>query len=150
MRINLTLYIKLLVNKPQNLTFPCKIHFGQKQNETFANETVRIARAISCETTAVAQTSACRHWHRRGFSRPCSTAVTLVHQGRWATGGQLNSGHLLLQDDQTDGYVSACWTSAAQLQPTALCFHTNAHSWSLLGTTNVQGRAGYSSGRRMR
>ena len=41
----------------------------------FANETVRIARAISCETTVVAQTSACRHWHRRGFSRPCSTAA---------------------------------------------------------------------------
>ena len=76
--------------------------------------------------------------------------LTLVHQGRWATGGQLNSGHLLLQDDQTDRYISACWTSAAQLQPTASCFHTNAHSRLLLGATNVQSRAGYSSGRRMR
>ena len=28
--------------------------------------------------------------------------LTLVPQGRWATGGQLNSGHLLLRDDQTD------------------------------------------------
>ena len=27
--------IKLLVNKPRNLTFPRKFHFGQKQNETF-------------------------------------------------------------------------------------------------------------------
>ena len=76
--------------------------------------------------------------------------LTLVHQGRWATGGQLNSGHLLLQDDQTDRYISACWTSAAQFQPTTSCFHTNAHSLTLLGATNVQGRAGYSSGRRMR
>ena len=46
--------------------------------------------------------------------------LTLVHQGRWATGGQLNSGHLLLQDDQTDRYISACWTSAAQLQPNGI------------------------------
>ena len=67
--------------------------------------------------------------------------LTLVHQGRWTTGGQLNSGHLLLQDDQTDRYISACWTSAAQFQPTASCSHTytNAHSLSLLGATNVQG-----------
>ena len=34
--------------------------------------------------------------------------LTIVHQGYWATCGQLNSGHLLLQDDQTDRYISAC------------------------------------------
>ena len=39
--------------------------------------------------------------------------LTLVPQSRWATGGQLNSGHLLLHDDQTDRYISACWTPAA-------------------------------------
>ena len=43
---------------------------------------------ISCETTAVAQTGACRHWHRRGFSRPCSPAANLCSPGplvhRWS------------------------------------------------------------------
>ena len=34
--------------------------------------------------------------------------LIFVPQGRWVTGGQLDSGHLLLQDDQTDRYNSAC------------------------------------------
>jgi hypothetical protein len=47
----------------------------------FANEQCASREPISCETTAVAQTSVCRHWHRRGFSRPCSTAANPCSPG---------------------------------------------------------------------
>ena len=76
--------------------------------------------------------------------------LIFVPQGRWFTGDQLDSGHLLLQDDETDRYISVCWASAAQFQPTASHVYTIDHSRSLLGTSNVQGRADHSSGRRMR
>ena len=76
--------------------------------------------------------------------------LIFVPQGRWVTDEQLDSGHLTLKDDETDRYISACWASAAQFQPTASHVYTIAHSRSLLGTTNVQGRAGHPSGRRMR
>ena len=65
--------------------------------------------------------------------------LIVVPQGRWATSEQLDSGHLILKDDETDRYISACWASAAQFQPTASRVCIIAHSRSLLGTTNVQG-----------
>ena len=76
--------------------------------------------------------------------------LIFVPQGRWVTGDQLDSGHLLLQDDQTDRYNSACWASAARFQPTVSHFHTIARSRLLLGTSSVQDRDDHSSGRRMR
>ena len=117
--------INLLGYKCGNLTFGPNFILAKNGIRRFANE--------KCDTTAVVQTSAYRRWHRRGFSRVCPIAANPCSPGRWATGGQLNNGHLLLQDDQTVRYVSACWTSAAQFQPTASCSHTNAHSMSLLG-----------------
>ena len=44
-------------------------------------------------------------------------SLIFVPQGRWVTGDQVDSSHLLLQDDETDRYISACWASAAQFQP---------------------------------
>ena len=35
--------------------------------------------------------------------------LIFVPQGRWVTSDQLDSGHLLLQDDETDRYTRACW-----------------------------------------
>ena len=47
-------------------------------------------------------------------------SLIFVPQGRWVTGDLVDSGHLLLQDDETDRYISACWASAAQFQPRQL------------------------------
>lgn len=44
-------------------------------------------------------------------------SLNFVLQGRWVIGDQVDSGHLLLQDDETDRYISACWASAAQSVP---------------------------------
>ena len=50
--------------------------------------------------------------------------LTFVPQGRWVTGDQLDSGHLLLQDDQPDGHIGACRAFAPQLEPTVLYRYT--------------------------
>ena len=39
---------------------------------------------------------------------PARPPLMIVLQGRWVTGNQLDSGHLLLQDDQPDGHIGAC------------------------------------------
>ena len=40
---------------------------------------------------------------------PVRPPLMTVLQGRWVTGSnQLDSGHLLLQDDETDRYISVC------------------------------------------
>ena len=40
---------------------------------------------------------------------PTPLPLIFVPQGRWVTADQLDSGHLLLQDDETDRYTRACW-----------------------------------------
>ena len=73
----------------------------------------------------------------------------VVLQGRWVTGNQLDSGHLLLQDDQPDGHIGACRAFATQLEPTVLYRYTTNYWPRSLDSTNVQNPVDHSSGRRM-
>ena len=67
--------------------FSSNFHFAQNISPRFANEQVASREPISCETTAVAQTGAYRHYHRRGLSRPCLPAANRCSPGplghRW-------------------------------------------------------------------
>jgi len=80
---------------------------------------------------------------------PARPPLMFVLQGRWATWKQLDSGHLVLQDDQPDGHIGACRAFGTQLQPTALYRYTIDYWLRLLDSTNVQNPAEHSSGRRM-
>ena len=55
---------------------------------------------------------------------PARPPLMIVLQGRWVTGNQLDSGHLLFQDDQPDGHIGACRAFAPQLEPTVLYRYT--------------------------
>ena len=50
--------------------------------------------------------------------------LIFVLQGCWVTGDQLDSGHLILQDDQPDGHIGARRAFAPQLEPTVLYRYT--------------------------
>ena len=44
----------------------------------------------------------------QGLVDLASLPLIVVPRGRWVTGEQLDSGHMILKVDETDRYISAC------------------------------------------